>query len=313
MSERPKFFAKLLEQHAPPSGLITYRALRTIVGIIAFALPLLLPLVCLVIGPYVETGYLPCGPEDSLSDYYGTWARNEFVGLVIAIGFFLFGYDGYTVFETYASKVAAVALVGVALFPDKSIFGWVPYVHIGCACVFFVTVTLFSICFFTRSEDREVKPVKYLVALWGAAVPAVWLLMFFVAFHILGIPAGGVPLLVLPNVCVALLFLFAAGVAVLWALPKPKKLKDLRNVCYLVLGGGMGFSLLVFPVSFFCPRSIPSWLAPLHPVYCVETIALWCFGLGWAIKGEMISFLNDDSALGARADRVTVKLSRWPF
>ena len=97
----------------------TYRALRSALVVIAFALPPLLWL-----GGRLKAD-LPL--QDSLSAYYHRGPemaglgegvmRDYFVGLLFAVGFILFVYQGYTRREDWALNFAGLFALGVALFP----------------------------------------------------------------------------------------------------------------------------------------------------------------------------------------------------
>jgi hypothetical protein len=81
-----------------------YRALRLLVGIIAFALPILVSILsseCL----------------SSISASYYSDARNAFVGLLFIVGSFLWAYNGHSSTESTASKAASLAAIFVAIFP----------------------------------------------------------------------------------------------------------------------------------------------------------------------------------------------------
>lgn len=53
----------------------------------------------------------------SISGSYYTNARNEFVGMLFVVGAFLVAYNGHTVLQGIASRVAALATFMIALFP----------------------------------------------------------------------------------------------------------------------------------------------------------------------------------------------------
>ena len=82
-----------------------YRLLRFVIGVIAFALPII---VLIAAGDTKLT---------SISASYYTDARNYFVGLLFVVAAFLLAYNGHLLNEGLASKIASAAAVGVALFP----------------------------------------------------------------------------------------------------------------------------------------------------------------------------------------------------
>ena len=121
----------------------TYRALRLGLAVLAFTLPLLLP-----IGGYLKAG---AGLAGSLSAYYHAGGegfgqgvmRNEFVGVLFAVSVLLFAYQGYSKLEDYALNLAGVLAVGVALFPtalDKESGGGLFSLHGTFAVLFFFCI-----------------------------------------------------------------------------------------------------------------------------------------------------------------------------
>src|SRR5512143_4354394 len=88
------------------SILLDYRTLRLLMGLIAFLLP---PVVTLI-----ASAALP-----SISASYYTHARDEYVGLLFIVGALWLAYNGWSTQETRMSKVAAIAAIGVAVFPES--------------------------------------------------------------------------------------------------------------------------------------------------------------------------------------------------
>lgn len=86
-----------------------YRALRALVGIVAFALP---PAVWLI----SSFARLP-----SVSASYYTAARDVFVGALFGIAALLLGYNGHTPLEKWGSKVAALAAFVAAILPTSCV------------------------------------------------------------------------------------------------------------------------------------------------------------------------------------------------
>ena len=83
-----------------------YRALRLIMGLIAFTLPFVVNL-------------LSPTPLSSISASYHTEARDVFVGMLFIVAAFLWAYNGHTKNQARASKVASLAAIFVALFPTN--------------------------------------------------------------------------------------------------------------------------------------------------------------------------------------------------
>jgi hypothetical protein len=127
----------------------TYKMLRLGLAVMAFAFPLLL-----WIGGHL-IAHLPLA--GSMSAYYHASdflhpeqgppgegvMRNEFVGILFAVGVLLFAYQGYSRLEDYALNLAGVLALGIALFPmrwptkpNDSPFS----LHGTCAILFFACI-----------------------------------------------------------------------------------------------------------------------------------------------------------------------------
>src|SRR5690349_4194000 len=80
--------------------------MKLIVAAIAFSLPVL-------------TNYFSSIPLTSISESYweGGWSQTIFIGFLFAIASFLLAYNGDGIWEAVLSKFAAIAAVGVAMFP----------------------------------------------------------------------------------------------------------------------------------------------------------------------------------------------------
>jgi len=134
------------------SIIFDYRALRLLIGIIAFSLP------------FVAT-LLATTPISSISASYYTEARDAFVGMLFVVGAFLLAYNGHTTRQKIASKVAAFAAVGIAVFPtacDMCNTSTVPVTCLQCettykSVIHFISAgTLFSIlAYFCLGPFRE--------------------------------------------------------------------------------------------------------------------------------------------------------------
>ena len=83
-----------------------YRALRLLMGLIAFTLPFVVSLISL-------------SPLSSSSAAYHTEARDVFVGMLFIVASFLWAYNGHTTKQAWASKVASITAIIVALYPTS--------------------------------------------------------------------------------------------------------------------------------------------------------------------------------------------------
>jgi hypothetical protein len=133
-----------------------YRNLRTRIGILAFAFPLILVVIGLCWG---------IDPQRTLSDYYFvpdphtdrldlTPMRLWFCGILFVVGFFLFRYRGFSKNEDRGLSIAGAFTLGVAIFPetfdDKNEYSFVlaPFgvtsvsLHAICAVLAFLCIAI---------------------------------------------------------------------------------------------------------------------------------------------------------------------------
>jgi hypothetical protein len=124
------------------------------VGFLGVLLPVILPIGVVLLSSGT-------GLQDSISDYYDTVMRGVFVGVLFAIGVFLFSYVGYEPSpdkKTYepsdntAGNLACVFALGVALFPTTSDSNVVRTTHFLSAAALFLTLSYFSLYLFTKTK-----------------------------------------------------------------------------------------------------------------------------------------------------------------
>ena len=87
-----------------------YKALRLMLGIIAFAMPWVVTI--------IAQSSLP-----SISASYYTEARDEFVGMLFVVGGLMLAYNGHTNREAWAAKTAAICALLIALCPTTKACG----------------------------------------------------------------------------------------------------------------------------------------------------------------------------------------------
>ena len=133
-----------------PHILSTYFILRIGMGIIAIAFPISLWFVGLLRGVELQT---------SMSAYYHTSMQDVFVGILFALGTFLYLYKGFSKGENIALNFAGVFALGVALFPEGDKF---ITVHGVCAGLLFVCMAY--VCIFKASETLDLMKDKELAA-----------------------------------------------------------------------------------------------------------------------------------------------------
>jgi hypothetical protein len=135
----------------------SYLFLRRAIGVLGFALPIVV-----IVGKEILQGG---GLLGSLSGYYYSDMRNVFVGILCAIGVFLISYRGYGRVDDVAADVAAVAGIGVALFPTSpssptATEHAIGVAHLVFAAVFFLTLAFFCLFLFTKSDGSVATPRK---------------------------------------------------------------------------------------------------------------------------------------------------------
>lgn len=145
---------------------IDHHILKLIVGVIALTLANL-------------TAFFATAPIESISASYheGGWARDIFVGFLFAISAFLLAYNGSSTVELALSKVAAIAALGVAMFPCKcgDQIEVIPYIHAVSAAVMFLILAGFCAIFYARARAkrrREADWRAYIYAACGVIIVA---------------------------------------------------------------------------------------------------------------------------------------------
>jgi hypothetical protein len=121
-----------------------YQVSRFVVGIIAFALPIVVSFIS--------------WPLSSISASYWTGARDEFVGMLFIVGAFLLAYNGHTTGQSRASKVASLAAILVALFPTKCDgcnINAVAIVHYCSATALFLILAYFCLGPFSKKAKNK--------------------------------------------------------------------------------------------------------------------------------------------------------------
>jgi len=125
-----------------------YRALRLLIGLIAFSLPFIVSI--------IASSHL-----SSISASYHTNARDIFIGMLFIVGSFLWAYNGHSAKEAWASKFASLATIMVALFPtscDTCDSDIKSYIHYIAAVVLFSILAYF--CFVPFRKNTKGKGEK---------------------------------------------------------------------------------------------------------------------------------------------------------
>jgi len=101
---------------------VSYMTLRAMVGLLALSFPFVV--VCgnwLFFGHHVAACLWPSNAlPGSLSGYYYTHMRNVFVGVLWAVGLFLFAYRGRNKLENRITNIAGLAAVCISCFPTAA-------------------------------------------------------------------------------------------------------------------------------------------------------------------------------------------------
>lgn len=137
---------KELQQHI----LSTYNSLRLGMGIIAAATPIVIVLWALIFGVGWQDSisayyFAPLGDKLEYSIYPG---RVLFVGVLFALGSFLYLYKGFSWGENVALNLAGAFAVGVAMCPMYAQVGYIPYsniLHFTFAVLLFVCMAYTAI------------------------------------------------------------------------------------------------------------------------------------------------------------------------
>ena len=165
---------------------------RLLIGVLGLLLPILLWLIA-AWRPTQQVGRWD--PLSSVSAYYYSGAVAVFVGILIALGVFLFTYRGYDNESLDRDRATAIiaggAAVLVAFFPTRATCGlaapswWTPImgtIHLGAATVLFGAFIHFSLFLFPQSgvkaEARQAgkrwRNGIYRVCGWAMVVCVVW-------------------------------------------------------------------------------------------------------------------------------------------
>jgi len=170
------------------SIIMSYLALRQLIGILG----MLLPLICILGG----LAFADLPGQRSISFYYNTNMRDFFVGLLIAVSMFLFTYKGYEFIDNLITSIIGAAGLGIAFFPVSSVDNLsVPIglfqinskisdvVHLISAAIFFSLLAANSMFVFTLSKDKNIektrnKKIRNIIYIFCGVIILLSLLMF---------------------------------------------------------------------------------------------------------------------------------------
>ncbi|MBC7966048.1 MAG: hypothetical protein H7Z17_09005 [Fuerstia sp.] len=135
-------------RHSSESLVLSYLEIRRAIGYVGFSLPILL-------GP-VGWAVFGIGIQENMSSYYHTPMRDVFVGVMCAIGIFLYCYRGTSRVEGWTRNLSCLSAIGIALCPldahsdpmyQRTIVG---YLHTFAGGTFFLTLAIYSLVHFPQ-------------------------------------------------------------------------------------------------------------------------------------------------------------------
>jgi hypothetical protein len=153
---------------------IDHRTIKLIVGVIAISLAILTSV-------FAENAI----PSISASYHQGGWSQSIFIGFLFAIAAFMLAYNGASPREMVLSKIAAIAALGVALYPcEYEGYTPVPYIHGASAAVMFLILVYFCREFYKRAREKEKKFPRakrraYIYAVCGTIILLAMLVLAF--------------------------------------------------------------------------------------------------------------------------------------
>ncbi len=127
----------------------SYYDLRALVGALGILLPFATPIVARLVDG-------PAPLLSTLSAYYGTGARDVFVGVLCVFAAFFVVYKGYDRTDEWAGNAGAVFATVVAVCPCTSENETVATLHLVAAALLFLTFAFFCLFRFTRRNPTRV-------------------------------------------------------------------------------------------------------------------------------------------------------------
>ncbi|MEM8897987.1 MAG: hypothetical protein AAGC85_07770 [Bacteroidota bacterium] len=158
---------------------LSYKELRRHVGLAGILLPVVLIVGGLIAG---NAKILP-----TISHYYFSSMGDVFVGIIVAIGFFLYSYK-CTKLDNWFANAAGIAAVAVAVFPTESPYPAVPWIHSFAALVFFCLMAYFCLEVFpNKLDDDEVMAYANAKAkiYWRAGIIIILCITILISYFLL--------------------------------------------------------------------------------------------------------------------------------
>jgi len=147
-------------ERKPDEYLISYKLLRTTVGVLGIALSAIL-----ILGDRII--FSEPRLRESISAYYHSGMGDVFVGTLCAIAVFMFAYRGPLWIDNLAGNLACFFAVGVALFPTTPLIEdptqaqkVIGTIHVAMAAGLFATLAFFCLFLFTMSDKKTLGTEK---------------------------------------------------------------------------------------------------------------------------------------------------------
>lgn len=229
------------QQPDKPPEIISYYAMRRVIGILGITLPLILLSGSFLFGGCKEV-------QLSISSYYYTNMRNIFVGFNCAVALFLFAYKGHDWRDNIAGYIGCICVLGVAFLPCSVgtpvqpclVLGSVQHPMVGklhnlSALIYFMILIVYSLLLFPKTHMDKVTGDKRFMG----------------------------------------------------------SQKKKRNIVYYICGSIMTASLIgIISYMWFLGKLYPT-LKDLNPVFWLESVVLFSFGVSWLTKGQL--FFKDET------------------
>jgi len=237
----------------------SYVTLRNLIGFSGILLPIILVL-------FSRREEHEKVIQSSISAYYYTSVGDVFVIVICVLSAFLLTYKGYETLEKVLLSVASASGFGLTLFPTQWTEGMltksahIPHkdvpkiygieLHWILAALFFISLSLISIFYFTKTRHQEKIIEK-----------------------------GATQLLTQ---------------------------KSWRNIIYITMGCIMLFCMAVILI-YAIVDPVEKFFGDFSLIFCMETVAVFAFGISWITKGETLFPDKDKSHYITRGLRMLFK------
>jgi hypothetical protein len=234
------------------SPVLSHLSIRKAIGILGITLPFVVSIGAVLLSDC-------SGLQPSISDYYHTVMRNIFVGILCAVALFLFTYHGFDDRDKISAKIAAIMALGIAFFPT----GFDGLVK-GCT----------------------IEPVFELS--WASTVHIICAATFFAILAYFSLFLFTKSSFTVENKNNQFTILFGNDLFNREYTKKLSRRKKCRNRIYIFCGFIILLSLILMAIYLWFVKGVFAGLDGIKPVFWLEAIALWAFGISWLTKGQWI-------------------------